>query len=602
MIRREKSGDPSMRIKLIDQTSKYARKIGLPARLLITFIIISIIPIIVIGLYSYKIYANSIKEKLGQSVTQTLNLVNSNITTEIVNYEYLCGSLCLSKKIQENLIEMLNIEVLSNNTSAEINKLIMNAYPPYTKNIRIAGKNGKILYDLGYDDISNTNYNSLIKGINECAPHDNWQYVKSYRSADLIVLGRKINSLDNSKNLLGYTFIFISESLFSKKIMSNINLTSDFLLLDRNGIVLSSTNNQTPLGIPYYDNLLFKTILEKKQENITLFDYTSNDQKFQIGYTYNENMGSYLVDITPFSYIYSEMNALTLKIIVLLIISLILCILTMVIIYTSIVKPIRQVVDFCNILPTEDMNYRIEDNCHDEMSILATNINDMVNKIQRLMILEKSDQKRKRELELQMLQYQINPHFLFNTLNTLKWLAVINQVPIVEEGIASLAELLKSTLIIKDEFITIEAELKNLEHYFSIQKIRYADSFNVNYHIKEDLLSHLIPKFILQPIAENSVIHGCIESEAKLQIDVSCHIENENTIILEIKDNGKGFDSSQFDFTEKKSKLTGIGSSNVAERLLLYFGAPYGLFINSQIGEGTTCIIKIPFQIMNKEI
>ncbi len=271
-------------------------------------------------------------------------------------------------------------------------------------------------------------------------------------------------------------------------------------------------------------------------------------------------------------------------------------------IYASIVKPIRQVVDFCNKLPAEDMNYRIEDTCHDEMSILATNINDMVDKIQQLMILEKSDQKRKRELELQMLQYQINPHFLFNTLNTLKWLAVIKQVPIVEEGITSLAELLKSTLIIKDEFITIDAELKNLEHYFSIQKIRYADSFNVNYHIHEDLKSHLIPKFILQPIAENSIIHGCIEAEAKLQIDVSCYIEDENTIVLEIKDNGKGFDSSQFKSTEKKSKLTGIGASNVSERLLLYFGVPYGLFINSQIGEGTTCILKIPSQIINKEV
>ncbi len=301
-----------MRIKLIDQFSNYIRKIGLPIRLFITFIIISILPIIVMGLYSYKIYTNSIKEKLGQYVTQTLNLVNSNITTEIVNYEYLCGSLCLNSKIQENLIDMLNNKkVLSNDTSDEIDKIIMNTYPPYAKNIRIANKNGKILYDLGYDDISNNNYDSLINGINESAPHDDWQYVKSYRSADLIVLGRKINSLDNSKNLLGYTFIFISESLFSKKILSDINLTSDFLLLDRNGIVLSSSNNQIPLGVTYYDNQLFTTILEKEKERIALFDYTGNGGKSQIGYTYNENMGSYLVNITPFSYIYSEMNALT---------------------------------------------------------------------------------------------------------------------------------------------------------------------------------------------------------------------------------------------------------------------------------------------------
>ncbi len=190
-----------------------------------------------------------------------------------------------------------------------------------------------------------------------------------------------------------------------------------------------------------------------------------------------------------------------------------------------------------------------------------------------------------------MLQYQINPHFLFNTLNTLRLVAQMNQDRVVAEGIRSLSELLKNTLINDQEFITIQEEIANLKHYFSIQSIRYAGSFHVNYDIPEELSSYLLPKLLLQPLAENSVLHGSYNDGSIMEIYISCRREGSD-LLLEVRDEGKGFDMNDEHAVPKG--LGGIGSRNVNDRVHLYFSEGYGLQIQSSPGKGTCCRILIP--------
>jgi two-component system sensor histidine kinase YesM len=190
-----------------------------------------------------------------------------------------------------------------------------------------------------------------------------------------------------------------------------------------------------------------------------------------------------------------------------------------------------------------------------------------------------------------MLQYQINPHFLFNTLNTLQLVAQMNKDKVVAEGIRSLSELLKNTLINKQEFITIQEEIDNLKHYFSIQAIRYAGSFHVTYEVDEAFSSYLLPKLILQPLAENSVLHGTYNDGRIINIYVGC-VRDGNDLILEVNDNGKGFDMK--DASAVPKGLGGIGSRNVNDRIHLYFSDAYGLQIQSSPGKGTNCSIRIP--------
>ena len=259
--------------------------------------------------------------------------------------------------------------------------------------------------------------------------------------------------------------------------------------------------------------------------------------------------------------------------------------------YLSISSPINQMVETCQTISDGDMEKRIHDQGNDELAFLSDNIDSMVTEIQLLLEQRQESDARKRELELKMLQYQINPHFLFNTLNTLMLVAQMNQDKVVADGIRSLSELLKNTLINDHEFITIGEEIANLKHYFSIQTIRYAGSFHVNYEIPEDLTDFMLPKLILQPLAENSVLHGSYNDGTVMEIYVRCYQESAD-IILEVEDHGKGFDMN--DKSSVPKGLGGIGSRNVNDRIHLYFSDDYGMTVSSAPGKGTLCRIRIP--------
>lgn len=259
--------------------------------------------------------------------------------------------------------------------------------------------------------------------------------------------------------------------------------------------------------------------------------------------------------------------------------------------YMSISHPIQHMIKTCQAISDGDLEIRIQDHANDELAYLSDNIDGMVTEIQLLLEQRQQSEAKKRDLELKMLQYQINPHFLFNTLNTLRLVAQMNQDKVVAEGIRSLSELLKNTLINDQEFISIQEEIDNLKHYFSIQAIRYAGSFHVNYDIPEEFSSFLLPKLILQPLAENSVLHGSYNDGSIMEIHISCHWED-GDILLQVRDEGKGFDMN--DKAASPKGLGGIGSRNVNDRLHLYFSDRYGLTINSSPGAGTCCQIRIP--------
>ena len=260
--------------------------------------------------------------------------------------------------------------------------------------------------------------------------------------------------------------------------------------------------------------------------------------------------------------------------------------------YLSISSPIQHMIETCQNISDGNLDVRIQDKGNDELAYLSDNIDSMVTEIQLLLEQRQESDARKRELELKMLQYQINPHFLFNTLNTLMLVAQMNQDKVVADGIRSLSELLKNTLINDHEFITIGEEIANLKHYFSIQTIRYAGSFHVNYEIPEDLTDFMLPKLILQPLAENSVMHGSSDDGSVMEIHITCW-EEDGHMILELQDNGKGFEMTRTDLNPHKDRKK-IGVANVNDRIQLNFGREYGLKIDSHPGKGTTCTLTLP--------
>jgi len=574
------------------------RKFKIQHRLIATFLIVSVIPILFLGYYAYKLYSDSISDKLSASTYQAITLVNKNLLAELQNYQYLSGSISTNEFVQANLSKQHTQQAVNENSKeAAMDAIFRTIFPSHVVTVSIFDMEHKPFYELGFETISEQSLEKAIADVNSNAPYDGLTYVRTARSYDTIAVGRKIHAENDSSEQLGYAFVFVSADLFSKNILSSIDLGagSKLIVMGRDGTVLSTSDKQIALGEPFSDPALFHSIQEQQQNNNPSFSGMINNTDQQISYIYNEQIGWYLISLMPYSYINSETSKIMVSMTLIVLLIVITCIVIIYLVNNSIVKPIKRIISFSNQISNGEFSIRIQDDSEDEMSALSRKINSMVSEIERLMDNQKLDEKRKRELELQMLQSQINPHFLFNTLNTLRWLAVINQVPVLNNGISSLSELLRSTILDNNEEITIEHELQNLTHYFEIQKIRYADRFHVQYEIDNELLQCLIPKLILQPVAENAIIHGLSEQGKSIEINIKVQ-QIDQLIHIEITDNGKGFDTNQHRSSDNTNKLSGIGITNVNERIKLHYGDKYGLFITSVIGEGTSCTIIIPIQ------
>ncbi|WP_053375004.1 sensor histidine kinase [Paenibacillus sp. FJAT-27812] len=574
------------------------RKFKIQHRLIGTFLIVSVIPIIFLGFYAYKLYSESISDKLSSSTFQAITLVNKNLLTELQNYQFLNGSISTNEFVQANLAnESAQQLVSSTSKEAAMDAIFRTIFPSHVVTVSIYDTDHEPFYELGYETISKQYLEKAISDVNENAPYDGLTYVRTISSYDTIAVGRKIHAEHDSSEQIGYAFVYVNTDLFSKNILSSVDLGkgSNLLIMGRDGTVFSSSNKEITLGEQYTDPALFQMIQDAQKSNHSSFSGLVNHADQQISYIYNEQIGWYLISLMPYSYINSEISQITFSMIIIVLVIVISCIFIIYFMNNSIVKPIKGIMAFSNQISNGEFSNRIQDEYDDEMSVLSRKINSMVSEIERLMDNQKLDDKRKRELELQMLQSQINPHFLFNTLNTLRWLAVINQVPVLNNGISSLSELLRSTILDNNEEITIEQELQNLVHYFEIQKIRYADRFEVRYEINDELLPFLIPKLILQPVAENAIIHGI--SENGKSIDIMIKVQQvDNQLHIDITDNGKGFDTNQNRSSDHTDKLSGIGVNNVNERIKLHYGDQYGLFISSAVGEGTSCRMIIPIQ------
>jgi two-component system sensor histidine kinase YesM len=172
---------------------------------------------------------------------------------------------------------------------------------------------------------------------------------------------------------------------------------------------------------------------------------------------------------------------------------------------------------------------------------------------------------------------------------------------VLENSITSLSVLLRKTIMQKDELTSIRAEIENLRHYLSLQTLRYAGNFDVNYELDESLLQFKTPRLVLQPLAENAVLHATGKTRSFITITVRCKKLENGNISLEVEDNGQGFPIED-DKKTNKFKFSGIGISNIKERLELYYGKDYGLQIISQIGVGTLCTITLPGQQQQKDI
>lgn len=232
-----------------------------------------------------------------------------------------------------------------------------------------------------------------------------------------------------------------------------------------------------------------------------------------------------------------------------------------------------------------------------EIGSLTKSFNVMTHRIEELMEQNVYEQQEKRKSELKALQSQINPHFLYNTLDSIIWMAEGKKHEEVVLMTASLARLLRQSISNEEELVPIWQEVEYARSYLTIQKMRYKDKMEFQIDVNPSITGIKIIKLVLQPIIENAIYHGLKYKESRGLLLVKGYEDGEN-VVLEVKDNGVGMDAETLEHIFEQHKVNyqsnGVGVYNVQKRLKLYYGNKYGITYESEKGKGTKATITIP--------
>ena len=302
-----------------------------------------------------------------------------------------------------------------------------------------------------------------------------------------------------------------------------------------------------------------------------------------------------LFSLTP-SVLEESLYQSTIIIIVICFILIFLAIVIAISISRSISKPISSLILVMRSVSKGNLSARAPEVKGREMKELYSYFNEMLERIDNLIKTNNENQEALLKSELSILQAQINPHFLYNTLNSIRWIAIINHQNQIKKLVDGLSVLLRGIFKIDGEFVTLKNEILILQSYIEVMKVRYRN-FEVFFDIPESLYEMKVMKFMLQPLIENSIIHGFKDINRIGEIHIKAFIDVKD-LIIQINDNGVGYDSTKVKMImggkdDSKEKLSHIGIYNVHKRIQLHFGDEYGIRIFENKPMGTKVELKV---------
>lgn len=273
------------------------------------------------------------------------------------------------------------------------------------------------------------------------------------------------------------------------------------------------------------------------------------------------------------------------------------------IISASIYIPIKKLHNVTTTITKNDLQVLVTSENLDEITELGMSFNIMISRIRELLDAKIKEQENLKKAELKTLQAQINPHFLYNTLDTIVWMAEANKTDQVIEIVRALSSFFRIALSKGKDWIPIRQEIEHVRSYLAIQKMRYRDILDYKIEIDDDILDGTILKLTLQPLVENALYHGIKSKRDGGTISVRARRANQNLVLLEVRDDGIGLtpyklfqiqSNIEEDSGEISLQESGFGLENVNRRIKLYYGKQYGLSVQSQYQSGTQVTVAIP--------
>lgn len=424
------------------------------------------------------------------------------------------------------------------------------------------------------------------------------EYFSSSENKKTLSVVRKVLSNQNYNLVLGMVRFEVPITVFST-LLNKVNITqhSTTILYNRYGETICTSDNSF-LGTKTFNKELNELFPEQNYPQLVFEKGVINNKKQLIGTVSIKSTDWKMALIIPeedilSSYLKSR-NSMIFVVILVIPFSFILAYwLT----YTN-TKNISMLISHMRRVVNGNFNIEILPSGKDETGELIRNYNFMLTKISMLLEEKFSMGRQIKSLELKSLQAQINPHFLYNTLDLINCIARDSDTPQISDLVKTLSKFYRLSLSNGQDIVPLQNELDHIQHYVKIQNMRFEGCIHLAIDVTDDYTSVLLPKLTLQPIVENAILHGILEREdATGHIWITARKEEENILIISIKDDGVGIPREKLAniFNRIESSTTGgFGIYNIHERLILFFGEGYGLSYESVQGEGTTVMIHIP--------
>lgn len=418
--------------------------------------------------------------------------------------------------------------------------------------------------------------------------------IKSVRYKKSLLAIKPLIDKNNNYNLYGHMYLVIDERAVYNMYEKYLSEGMTFNLISSDGQVMSSSDVDK---ITNYDYELLE-YCKSNEDNLAM-----QVRKYNFTHTLVSNyipfFDAYFVADINHSAVSNNLESLKYYMVLIISISLLLIIVATYIISYKFSKPLLSLVDLMSrgsLEPIIKDKSKMSETY--EIRVLTNAYDDMIEKIDYYVKNLISEEEERRKAELNALQMQINPHFLYNTLSTIKYLARSEKINEVDKTIDALISILRNTIGTTEEMATIESEIESLKQYVYINKLRFGSSTNVTFKVNNDCKDILIPKLIIQPFIENAFFHA-FAGKPKGEINVFIN-KSDNFILIEIIDNGIGMEVTDINKIKRKKIKSGIGIKNVDERIKLIYGEEFGVKIVSEKDYGTIVSIKIPISKVDK--
>ncbi|WP_219644301.1 sensor histidine kinase [Cohnella sp. CFH 77786] len=578
------------------------RKWSFRNKMIVSFVLVSLLPVLIVQTISYYISTEAMKKKIDDLVQVNLLQTSKNLDTSLRAYEDLLFQIFTNDEVIELVKEINDPRADLELSKRKLINLLSNySYAKFgIRSVAIFTSNGTLIC---YDQQTGSPYQNLWTGISDLTRLPLYREAIQLPSGNVITPPARIDTINNKEQYgfhlarklsdlnrpslegIGVAVITVYESVLAQAINLTDSRSHDERKVDNRNFLTDSR-----------DRVVSSPDKQDIGKNISEIRGSSTISNMYL----NEKSGLKIYNLIDQGELFREMHSMQRLSVYSGMAALLVSGVLIYYLSGSLTRSIRKVVRAMKVAQQGVLNVQVESGNRDEISAIAFGFNKMMNTVSELMTETKQAVEKQKEAEIRALEAQINPHFLYNTLDSINWIAIEKEEHQISQMLKGLAQILRYSVKDSNKWVTVKEELNWMNQYVFLQQHRFRSSFRCVVEHDERTLGFRIHKLLLQPFIENSIIHGFEGRRQGGVLRIAVKVVDESSFSIRIEDNGAGIDEVTLQrlnsgkALDHAGKGSGLGIQNVMERLRMYYGVRASCNISSEIGQGTRVTLVLP--------